>query len=277
MEWVRIRKEDRLKVESFLRRWEWRNLYLASRYLGKQHATELFMLIERPSIQTKKTKIRGLLHDANGLILPLFANDDPLVYSELPPLPELSTPLSIVGESEDVDLIESRILLPIKRCVLYDLMMLVDVPDSLPRVSGLTISQASVKEWRLLFPLQRDYEIEEVSIDGFPFDATLCIKNLKHSLKRERILVGYLDGSAIAKIGTNARGIGLSQVGGAFTHPNYRRKGISRDLLSKLIQSERGMNRNLVLFVKKSNLAAKSLYIQSGFVEIGEFKMCYYV
>ena len=53
-----------------------------------------------------------------------------------------------------------------------------------------------------------------------------------------------------------------------FVHPENRRRGIARQLLSKLIKEN---NNCLMLSIVKSNQAAMSLYLDSGFKVFEEF------
>ena len=59
-------------------------------------------------------------------------------------------------------------------------------------------------------------------------------------------------------------------------HPEYRRQGIGRSLLSSAIDSAKGQDSNRVtLEVRKSNQAAQQLYHSLGFVERGVRKGYY--
>jgi [ribosomal protein S18]-alanine N-acetyltransferase len=59
-------------------------------------------------------------------------------------------------------------------------------------------------------------------------------------------------------------------------HPDFRRKGLGRDLLLNVLREERAGGINLVfLEVRRSNLAAQELYQQFGFIETGVRKGYY--
>jgi hypothetical protein len=149
------------------------------------------------------------------------------------------------------------------------------VPPRSP-LEEISVKTASPADTDMLFTLQRGYELEEVLLEDSIFDFHLCLQNLKSLLKRETVLVAYHKGIPVAKAGTNARGYGFSQVGGVYTLPEYRGKGISRYLMALLARREWDQGRSLALFVKKTNLPARSLYHRGGFKRMGDFRITYY-
>ena len=60
------------------------------------------------------------------------------------------------------------------------------------------------------------------------------------------------------------------------THPDYRRRGLSQELLLQMIEQCRSQGASLItLEVRITNLAAQQLYARLGFVEVG-LRRAYY-
>jgi predicted GNAT family acetyltransferase len=87
---------------------------------------------------------------------------------------------------------------------------------------------------------------------------------------------GYVqDGRLCAMAGLNAMYETLGQVGGVFTAPDRRRRGMSRAVMMALLAdsaSVHGLER-VILFTGHHNHAARHLYETLGFTTIGDFAL----
>ncbi|MDP3179716.1 MAG: GNAT family N-acetyltransferase [Spirochaetaceae bacterium] len=142
-------------------------------------------------------------------------------------------------------------------------------PEILVRMSRLSDLDA-------IFPLQEAYEREEVLTQVHEFQPAACRAALASAIERQLVLVALRDGRIVAKAGMNARGFGVDQVGGVFTEPELRGRGIARELMIALLAEIEGQGKRAVLFVKPANAPAISLYRSLGFAEIGDFKADYF-
>ena len=182
-----------------------------------------------------------------------------------------------MGSSYEVEALERQVSRPLRQRILYDLLVHLGEPAApIPPDEDVIVKTAVPADTEILFPLQRGYELEEVLLEDSIFDNKLCLQNLKSLIKRETVLVAYRGGIPVAKAGTNARGYCFSQVGGVYTLPEYRGKGIGRYLMALLARREWDQGRGLALFVKKTNLPARSLYHRGGFKRMGDFRITYY-
>jgi uncharacterized protein len=138
------------------------------------------------------------------------------------------------------------------------------------------ISLALPEDAEALLPLQEGYEKEEVIPPGNPFDRTLCLATLRLSLKKQRIHMIKNEGIPIAKAGTNARGFLWDQIGGVYTVPHWRRKGLATALMARIVTDAAERSKPLVLFVKTQNESAQKVYSKNGFTQDGFFRIAYY-
>jgi predicted GNAT family acetyltransferase len=127
-----------------------------------------------------------------------------------------------------------------------------------------------------MLPLQEAYEREEVLTPIHSFSLPACRASLARALERQVVVLAEEGGTVVAKAGTNARGLAVDQVGGVYTLPARRGRGIAAALMSALLAEIEGAGRRASLFVKPHNAPAMSLYRSLGFVEIDDFRADYY-
>jgi predicted GNAT family acetyltransferase len=125
--------------------------------------------------------------------------------------------------------------------------------------------------------LQIAYEVEEVLLPGRSANPAVSKASLIESLKTQRVLIAYHRGQAVGRVATNARGYRTEQVGGVYTDPAWRRRGLARWLMSLLIAGITADGRDTSLFVKPHNAAALGLYEGLGFLFESHFRISYYM
>ena len=142
--------------------------------------------------------------------------------------------------------------------------------------AALSIERATENDLTELFPLQLDYEHTEVAYEGRPINPAVCKLSL-----RARLTTGYIykvsaDGRIVAKAGTNAQGFHWFQIGGVYTLPAYRNKGLAAATVAHLINTHSAEAHGFALFVKTANTAALRVYEKLGFEQCGPFRMSYW-
>ena len=137
--------------------------------------------------------------------------------------------------------------------------------------------QPSPSEWRRLLQLQIAYEVEEVLLPGRRPSLSTSKTSLTHSLNTQLVLVALYRGEAVARVATNARGYAGDQLGGVFTDPAWRGKGVARWLMTHLLAELQKTRRNASLFVKLDNGAARALYRSLNFLFESDFRISYYL
>lgn len=149
--------------------------------------------------------------------------------------------------------------------------------ENLPENQGNLLAECcSVDELDEIFPLQKSYELEEVVFSEKDFNGAASRLILRKNLERKRVFALKKDGKIVSKLSVNARGKNCVQVGGVFTAYDFRRQGFAKSLLLRFCRKYAENGKKIVLFVKKSNLAALSLYNSCGFRKISDYKIVYF-
>ncbi len=126
-----------------------------------------------------------------------------------------------------------------------------------------------------IFPLQQAYLFEEVLVDRASYNAKQARKQLLAALAEQVTFVLFDNQTLVSKVSTNARGLATDQIGGLYTLPDYRRRGIARYLMTVLLQKIFQTKEQAALFVKQNNRAAINLYSSMGFVHRGNLRISY--
>ena len=142
--------------------------------------------------------------------------------------------------------------------------------------AALSIERATENDLTELFPLQLDYENTEVAYEGRPINPAVCKLSLRARLATEYIYKVSTDGRIVAKAGTNAQGFHWFQIGGVYTLPAYRNKGLAAVAVAHLINTHSAESHGFALFVKTANTAALRVYEKLGFEQCGLFRMSYW-
>ncbi len=153
-----------------------------------------------------------------------------------------------------------------------------DSPEAvLPETEeGTEFYECSVKDARELFPLQKNYELEEVYYNKKDFKSSVCLFNLEKSLSRNFTAALRFDGKIVSKGSVNATGKNYVQFGGIFTSREFRNHGFAEKIVRYMLHKFSAENKKCVLFVKIQNQPAISLYKKCGFKEISKFEIIYY-
>jgi predicted GNAT family acetyltransferase len=180
----------------------------------------------------------------------------------------------VMGSGRGSRFLESLIARKPVRAVDYVLMARDDInpPQSLKKRLPDTaeILRCSAGDAESLLPLQEGYEREEVVPPGEAFSKEQCRANLEKALAAQSVYAVRIEGRFVAKAGTNARGFAWDQLGGIYTAPEWRGRGIAQALVAELIKERSGQGKRLALFAKVANEPAKRAYASAGFVPVGE-------
>jgi len=160
----------------------------------------------------------------------------------------------------------------------YDVMCLDRPPVSCHSTVpvNLVIRKPVPQDMDALVALHAAYEQEEVLPAASEFHPAASRLNLERILAEEQMLVAEIDGCLIGKINTNAVGFTRYQIGGVYVHPDYRGMGIAGGMTSEFVVSLAAQGRGVSLFVKKSNIAARRVYLRIGFEITGDYRIDYF-
>lgn len=127
-----------------------------------------------------------------------------------------------------------------------------------------------------LLPLQELYEKEEVLPDSALYDPDAAKRYLVNSVKNQISVICEKSGTIVSKANTNGFGIKCCQIGGVFTLPELRNRGIGKYVTGKLVEYIFETGKSPSLFVKKKNIPAVSVYKKLGFTITSSFKIIYF-
>ena len=275
MSWRPAARKDFTAIHDFLLRDEALYVPFTSRLRSASRGWEVYCRSAGDGV------VNGcFLFTTGGLLLPALTDVD----EDLGELTNLVLDLrpmvhSIMGVGKGVRAIEAALPLPPTNRIEYFLMTLPRsalrplIPSSLP---GITVRQADPFDAEEMFPLQRGYELEEVVIAPSHFSDAQCMKLLRTSLKEQLVYVVERDGTMTAKAATNARGYGVDQIGGVYTVPSERGKGLGGLAVAELLRSVFTEKKEACLFVKKHNRPALALYERLGFTPVNDYLISYY-
>jgi ribosomal protein S18 acetylase RimI-like enzyme len=238
----------------------------------------------------------AMLCHPSGLAFPVLPPDragDGLLARELSRLQaaHIWRAASSTGLAADVDRLEALAGLEALVKVGY-LLMRLGAPEAAAmggsgprgpgaRRGGFSVRRAGLADLDALYPLQEAYECEEVLTPIHEFNPGACRAGLARSLELQLVYVAEEEAPGggrriVAKAGTNARGLGVDQLGGVFTLPERRGRGAASALAAALLAEIGASGRDAALFVKPGNAAALALYRGLGFEVIGEYRADYY-
>lgn len=148
-------------------------------------------------------------------------------------------------------------------------------PDYKKAEKIYTLRSPSLEDISELMPLQEMYEKEEVLPSEDLYNCDTACRYLKNTIKQQISVVCEYSGKIVSKANTNGSGINCTQIGGVFTIPEYRNRGISRLVTGKLTENILKEGKKPSLFVKQGNKPAVSVYIKLGFKITSGFKIIY--
>jgi predicted GNAT family acetyltransferase len=145
----------------------------------------------------------------------------------------------------------------------YAIRKRVDFPD-------LTRARfATMRDLDSLVPACAAMHKEEVGIDPLERDAVGYRERIRELVERRRAVIRVEDGVIASKCEFSAVTDDAVQLMGVWTHPQFRRKGLSRATLTEVCGHLFRKGKNVTLFVNDFNLPAISLYEKMGFQRIG--------
>ena len=284
MSWAKAERADLPRLLAMAREREWRSVPFSSR-LRPSRADGKPALPSRLEATVMLDRAEGraaLLLTAGGLLLPLLAGPG----QPEPPFPAwkgLTRSLhSVMGPQREVRWVERGLGQPARLSIDYHLMVL-EREDHLrlqgqpkPLPQGLLLRKGRLGDARALYPLQRDYELEEVLIEPGHFDPQACLANLRSTLRGQIVVLAELEGQPVSKAGTNARGFDVDQIGGVFTVEGRRGQGIANRVMQSLLEEIFRSKPSACLFVKKNNGPAVALYRRLGFRALEDYRISYF-
>jgi ribosomal protein S18 acetylase RimI-like enzyme len=299
MSWEKLNKYSLGGAEIFLKEREPYCVGAASRFLGRQSHDHVWVLSRSRKKFNTMEACSALLIYSHRTLYPVFSPQNMQAEFSAVPLPpfftllQRSQPLhAMQGLAADMDLLKTSLdgkgfYTSVK--IDYELRSLNlhgeesafeqnNLPGSMAKVpAGLLIRTPTAADLDALFPLQQGYEMEEVLPPGAVFNPAACRRGLELLLKENMILAAELDGLLVGKININAQSFSRLQIGGVYVLPEWRSLGIATAMTTALIRKFYSWEKNFTLFVKKTNLPARTVYDNTGFTRIADYRINYYL
>ncbi len=179
-------------------------------------------------------------------------------------------PTSVSGRSEAVDMFLERFSCGQRQQVVkHYIMELVPASFKMPQLPSprkIRILRGSKRQLIPLFPLQKNYERQEVLLNPDAQDTFETFRWLRSILTKEVCFYAKRGFRYVSKANTNAKGFDHMQIGGVFTVKRFRHQGYALHTVAALcrhiIEEE---HRIPSLFVRSDNENAIRLYRSLGF------------
>jgi predicted GNAT family acetyltransferase len=134
----------------------------------------------------------------------------------------------------------------------------------------LTVARYStMRDLDQLVPACAAMHKEEVGIDPLERDASGYRERIRELVEKKRSVIRVEEGGIAAKCEYSAVTPDSVQLMGVWTHPRFRRRGLSRELLGEVCGHLSRKGKTVTLFVNDFNTPAIALYESLGFKRIG--------
>lgn len=256
-----------------------------------RHEVRFFLILDGAASSPEK-KIAGLFSFSDGgqilhCLGELLENGEAYAsalrafFSAFSKTSDFTKLFTIAGEERGTSLIEEAIFCATGARPLFHqdshFFEQKGVAGGTPRTRpALHIENVGLAFFDMLKPMQKAYEVEEVLDESQPFSPVVSNFQLKKALDSASVFIARENGTIVGKAALNAVGENYAQLGGVYTVPAFRRRGIARALVEHVVAAQNAEGKRVVLFAKKKNLPAQKLYENCGFERFGDFKICYY-
>lgn len=139
-----------------------------------------------------------------------------------------------------------------------------------PGFPDLSLARYStIRDLDPLVPACAAMHREEVGIDPLERDALGYRERIRELIEKKRSVIRVVDHQIVSKCEYSAVTGDTVQLMGVWTHPRYRRRGLSRELLAEVCGHLFAKGKTVTLFVNDFNTPAIALYESLGFQRIG--------
>jgi len=263
--------DDAPAALAFLRRDPLINVYLISRLLEERY--------------TSSTQMVEVHHNGQRIVLASLATNVVLAADEAAPPDILDNAISVIADRILTAMVPVRAIISPAHLVdlLWKRLQARLDPPSVVRMNqpiyalegrtdypDLTKSRyATLRDLDALVPAAAAMHKEEVGIDPLERDAAGYRERVRELVERKRSVVRVQDGRIVAKCEYSAVTPNATQLMGVWTHPDYRRQGLGRELLEEVCGHLSRRAQAVTLFVNDFNRPAIRLYESLGFRRIG--------
>lgn len=269
---LRLLSEDDFRdAQEFLQRDPLINVYLISRLLEER------MLA---ASQIALVRFNGAIVLVASLATNIVLAGDPSVSRQITAsavelvadriLQRMLPVRAIISPQHLVEILWQRLLTRLDPPTVIRLNQPVYALQKRPDYPDLTTARyATPRDLDALVPACAAMHKEEVGIDPLERDAAGYRERIRELIDKKRSVVLVMDGRIVSKCEYSAVTNDAVQLMGVWTHPVFRRQGLSMSLLREVCGHLGRRSKVVTLFVNDFNSAAVSLYESLGFERIG--------
>ncbi|MBM3620167.1 MAG: GNAT family N-acetyltransferase [Alphaproteobacteria bacterium] len=226
-------------------------------------------------------RLSGVIaHYWNGFLLPLVGD----IARDFRPLLDAlldASPLPVNGAVGDWDQVTATLMHPringraVRRCareILYGLPLeALRVPEPL-RLGEIGVRAIAADDVPMLTAWRMEFLVDTFKLSRGPATFEEAAGDLDAALREKRGFVVEADGRMLAYSGFNAALPDVVQVGGVYTPPFARARGLARAAVAgSLLKARESGARRAVLFTDVANVAAQRAYGALGFSAVGDW------
>ena len=268
----------------FSKNFEYKSISLISRMYQKKKITIPHAASAKIFCEVTDSKpnlvLNVMMITSGGILLPMFSETPPsgLVINEMLKLitDYKKNIFCILGVSKDTKTVNS--FLGYSALSKIEYVLLKEDKSTIFEIekTPFKIKKAKKRDALQLFPLEKEYLLEEVLIGTSELNPKAALLNLQKTCNTQSVFYALSGKEIVAKVNTNGKGIGYNQIGGVYTKPEFRNRGVSTYIMKILLNEIHISGRKAVLYVKKNNKPALALYRKLGFHITDEYS-AYYV
>jgi ribosomal protein S18 acetylase RimI-like enzyme len=218
----------------------------------------------------KNNKIDSLIaYTDNGLFFP-YVGRQYIKDASLFIINSINDLFSIYGQKEMVDEIYENLTFKTRHHIEYYEMLLEKKHflSFFDNIEGFKCAKCNSSHFRYLKNLQYLYHIEEVYNEDSYYPHEAEMKSFKQLLDKRLNYAVFMNNeknTAVSKANVNGESPNCYQIGGIYTLKEYRNLGLSKLCISHLLKEAFDQKKNILLYVKKENKSAISVYDKLGF------------
>ncbi len=270
--------------EEFSKKYEYKSISLISRMYKKDRIVippaSSAKIICEVTDSKPNCVLNVMMITAGGILLLMFSENPPsgMVIIEMLKLITgyKKNIFCILGVSKDTKTVKDLLDYSVSSKIEYILLRKYNSTIFKTGKAEFKIKKAKKKDALQLFPLEKEYLLEEVLVGSSELNPKATLLNLQKTCNTQSVFYALSGKEIIAKVNTNGKGIGYNQIGGVYTKPEFRNRGVSTYLMKILLDEIHQSGKKAVLYVKKDNKPALALYKKLGFHIIDEYS-AYYV
>ena len=223
----------------------------------------------------------ALMITSGGILMPIFSDKQPshiVIFKLIKKVLHYKNKIyCILGIKKDTEYLKKYLNYSLYSTIDYSLLTENFNKKYYMDKTPLKVKKANKRDTLILFSLEKAYLLEEVLGENSEINHQAAFLNLKKTCTYQSVFYGLIDKKIIAKVNTNGQGFSYNQIGGVYTKPEYRNQGISTYLMKILINEIHSLGKNAVLYVKKGNKPALTLYKNLGFHIISDYSAHYII